>query len=683
MSAKTKGGAQASTSSYEGIRHKITDDDELEDFPDAYQILGEDPVELDKTFSNCIIVDNLPTIPMAKYDKLLSVLKKIYAQVAGGEVVQIFMPEEEGQTKGFAFIEFTTAEAARNAVTQTNGYKLDRSHIFKVNYYEDFNIYEKVTDTFQPVDMAPYKPKENLLWWLIDEEGRARDQFALRYENQTEIMWGEGKKRDTIFKKKDLTETYVTWSPYGTYLSSFHRQGVILWGTDKWEKLGKFPHPGVKLLDFSPKENYLVTFSSQFQNNDNPKDPQCIIVWDTRSRAKKRGFVGTPEGTWPAFKWSHDEKYFARLSDGAISIYETPSMQLLDKKSLKIPGVKDFCWSPTDNIIACWVPEMGDKPAQVTLISIPSRKPIRSHNLFNVLDCNLHWHKKGHYLCVKIDRKAGKKSTSTTFELYRMREKDIPIEALEMKEPIVAFAWEPKGDRFAIVHGSGARNDVSFYTMRGQGNKHALLKTLEKRQVNHLFWSPKGGHIVLAGFGTMGGILEFYNVDELESIRTDSHLLITDLAWDTTGRFVATSTSHWRHQLDNGFTMWTFQGKNLYHVPKDKFYQLLWRPRPPSLLSKEKRKEIKKNLSVYARKYKKQDLLRRRAAWEEWKRKREAERAAWYAMKEQRLAERQAEKPLRDKLRGYTSEEEEEEYEEIIEEVAELTGEPVVEVLDY
>ncbi len=38
----------------------------------------------------------------------------------------------------------------------------------------------------------------------------------------------------------------------------------------------RFQHPGVKLLDFSPKENYLVTVSPQFQANDNPKDPQ---VW--------------------------------------------------------------------------------------------------------------------------------------------------------------------------------------------------------------------------------------------------------------------------------------------------------------------------------------------------------------------------------------------------------------------
>jgi uncharacterized protein with WD repeat len=47
------------------------------------------------------------------------------------------------------------------------------------------------------------------------------------------------------------------------------------------------------------------------------------------------------------------------------------SFGLLDKKSIKIPGIRDFSWSPTDNIIAFWVPEDKDVPARVTLMEIP------------------------------------------------------------------------------------------------------------------------------------------------------------------------------------------------------------------------------------------------------------------------------------------------------------------------
>lgn len=35
---------------------------------------------------------------------------------------------------------------------------------------------------------------------------------------------------------------------------------------------------------------------------------------------------------------------------------------------------------------------------------MPSRQEIRVRNLFNVVDCKLHWQRNGDYLCVKVDR---------------------------------------------------------------------------------------------------------------------------------------------------------------------------------------------------------------------------------------------------------------------------------------
>jgi len=33
----------------------------------------------------------------------------------------------------------------------------------------------------------------------------------------------------------------------------------MLWGGETWQTMGKLGHNGVKLIDFSPNENYLVT----------------------------------------------------------------------------------------------------------------------------------------------------------------------------------------------------------------------------------------------------------------------------------------------------------------------------------------------------------------------------------------------------------------------------------------
>ena len=60
----------------------------------------------------------------------------------------------------------------------------------------------------------------------------------------------------------------------------------------------------------------------------------------------------------------------------------------------------------------------------------------------------------------------------------------------------------------------------------------------------------------------------------------------------------------------------------------DKLYQLLWRPRPPSLLPEAKEKEIRKNLRDYSSKYEAEDAkLKTLLKGDELKARREKHRA--------------------------------------------------------
>lgn len=81
-----------------------------------------------------------------------------------------------------------------------------------------------------------------------------------------------------------------------------------------------------------------------------------------------------------------------------------PGLCMFTNCCLSTHPSRDFSWSPGDNVIAFWVPEDKDIPARVTLMQMPSRQEIRVRNLFNVVDCKLHWQRNGDYLCVKVDR---------------------------------------------------------------------------------------------------------------------------------------------------------------------------------------------------------------------------------------------------------------------------------------
>lgn len=61
--------------------------------------------------------------------------------------------------------------------------------------------------------------------------------------------------------------------------------------------------------------------------------------------------------------------------------------------------------------------------------------------------------------------------------------------------------------------------------------------------------------------------------------------------------------------MEPGYAIWDFKGAEIQRFNLDKFKQLLWRPRPPTLLSKDDQKRIRKNLREYSRQFEEQDQL--------------------------------------------------------------------------
>jgi len=321
---------------------------------------------------------------------------------------------------------------------------------------------------------------------------------------------------------------------------------------------------------------------------------------------------------------------------------------------LKIEGVVDFEWCPhgdkdkdetaaksgkpgkvKENMLAYWTPEVSNQPARVTVLSFPSRTVLRQKNLFHVSDCKLHWQNQGDFLCVKVDRHTKtKKSIFCNLEIFRVREKDFPVEVVEHKDTVLDFSWEPKGERFAIVSSSDpnvgnpgpgitVKTDISFYQLERSKGDFKLLRTLTSRTSNTIRWSPRGRHVVLATVGSSTkSELEFWDLDfntedgkkesagdssGIQPLGTADHYGVTDVEWDPSGRYLATSASAWRHTLENGYAIWDFKGQELQKHVLDRFKQFLWRPRTRTLLTKEEQRLIRRNLREYSRVFEEED----------------------------------------------------------------------------
>lgn len=579
------------------------------DLHEQYQVRMEEGLDA------FVVCDGLPVVPADSRPKLTKFILKKLTSVGRTSEEQVFMPVDESNkmTMGYAFVEYETPEQAAAAIKALNLTALDKRHTMKVNKLTDIERYGregKIDEEYHEPQIEPFVEKDHLRWWLSDTDGR--DQFVLYKQDNVGVYWNE--KDDVpepIVERQHWTESFVQWSPKGTYLTSMHAQGVQLWGGPQWNRQKRFAHPGVNLVDYSPNEAYLVTWSHRALEVDenNPflsieEDGKNYIIWDVATGKPLRSFAtldmpgpsmdeaGQPikkKLQWPAFKWSCDAKYVARMTPGqSISVYELPRMNLLEKTSVKIEGVVDFEWAPAqpqrydnkkyEQLLCFWTPELGSNPAKVALMSIPSKEIVRTRNLFNVTDAKLHWQSDAAYVCVKVDRHSkSKKSLATNLEIFRVKEKGVPVEVIDsIKDTVINFAWEPKGDRFVLITAGEApqgaavppKTAVSFFCPEKSktnvpGNfRH--IKTVDKKNNNAIHWSPNGRFVLVATVLNQQSFdLDFYDFDfegekdeaykdvtaNLQVMNTGDHYGITDIEWDPSGRFVATSASVWKHRV--------------------------------------------------------------------------------------------------------------------------------------
>ncbi|UYV80643.1 EIF3B [Cordylochernes scorpioides] len=555
-----------------------------------------------------IVVDGVPKVRPDRVSKLQNILKRLLDTY--GTVVKYDMPvDENGLTKGFVVARYEKEESAMAALKGLNGHRLDKQHKFIVFPYTDFEKYKNYDEEWVAPEIPPLERPTCLVSWLLNDQ--CYDQFAILSEenHKTSIYQNCLPQPEVVEEREGWSERTIAWSPKGTFLATMHSKGAAVWGDVGFRQISRFCHPNFSFLHFSPRENYLVTMCST-----------NIIIWNIWLKKKMRIFTledNLKTATWPIFKWSHDEKYFARIGVNTLNIYETPSFGLLEKKNIAIKGIRDFEWSPSDNTLCYWVEEEDQVPGKIILMEVPSCKEIRSKNIFKMNECKIRWQEAGDYLCVLTKRykkfKKGQNGEMRYFghyhniDIFSMREKLIPVQNFEFEEEVSEIAWEPVGNKLAVLHGE-TQKSLSFYGIKSL-NTFSLLKTLEKKQCNSIFWSPDGRHIVLAGLKSLNGMFEFFDTSDFSTLSKGDHFMANDVHWDPTGRYVVTTVSWWNHKSDNGFRVWSSRGEVIRKCNEAKMCQFLWRPRPKSLLSEEKNNEIKKNLKNYSKQFVLRDRL--------------------------------------------------------------------------
>mmetsp|Transcript_112625 Transcript_112625/g.313277 ORF Transcript_112625/g.313277 Transcript_112625/m.313277 type:complete len:700 (-) Transcript_112625:153-2252(-) len=586
----------------------------------------EEPIKVDEKFPTTIFICNVPKVGQAKYDKLMGVVGKIIDK--NGENEKSMPWNENGDmTEGIIIVTFKSVEDANKAAATLDGMNLDKSHTFKVVKLDDFDGITSRSEEFEPQRTLNTFSRADFRRWLADE--KCREQILLRYQTETEIYWHDtmngapvlcyGGEREKA-TGKIWCDWRVQWSPHGSYLATFHQQGIALWAGPEFTKKMRFAHQSVKYIQFSPTEDHILTWNGAHpsENDDNAVRVFRVLTGECVRKCRTPA-VAPHGGEFPHFLWSNDGKYCAECTDSAIIVRDTETFELLrdedgNPKKLKYDALSTFQWSPKDNVIAVWTLEKNNNPARLVLVEIPSRRELASRSRTQV-EASMYWQSEGDYLCLLVTKLSKtKKKGATNLEIFRIRERGVPVDTAEVRDSVRGFYWETKGNRFAVLTAddNGHHPKLLIYLLGSNKCEQICSFDLPSNSFNEVFWAPDGQYFVCCAMGQ--GDLLFGGVtpdNKLEILYKDEHFMLTDVQWDPSSRYVITAVTQpmhnemgaFKYSTEAGYSIWTFQGRKLYHQLKEKLWIIGWRPHPPCLLSAERQRDIRKNIKQFSKKY--------------------------------------------------------------------------------
>jgi len=609
------------------------DDEDLMDYiSEGEGEYNEEEEEMDRSFPDAVFICNVPKVGPEKLDKLSKVLTKIISK--SGPVASLVMPmnTETNTTYGYIIVKFENKADADKCARDLNGYALDKSNTFKVVKMDTFDSITNRKDEFAAKRNVARPSSQDHRDWLSDVA--SREQFLIRYGSETEIFWhdqnaGEPQLYYGGEREKAGGKIWCDWkvqfSPQGSFIATMHKQGIALWAGDQFKKWAvRFPHDGVKHIDFSPNEEFLLTWNGSHPKEDDENAVRIFRVLSGECMRKCRTPLVSPlndKGEFPHFLWSKDSKFFAECNESTILVRDTETFDLIKdeegrKRSLKYDNLATFQWSPKDPIIALWTLEKDNNPARLVLVEIPSRRELAARSRTQV-EAKMHWQSNGDYLCLLVTKlsKTGKRG-ATNLEIFRIRDKNIPVEVVEIADTVKAFHWETGSNRFCVIttDDTGHKPKLQFYVLAADKCENVRSLDLPSNIFTDVFWAPGGQYFVCAAINATGGDMIFGGLmpdNKLEILHRDEHFMLTNVEWSPCSRYVITAVTQpmrdevggFKYQMEAGFAIWTFQGRQLQKNSKDKLFAVNWRPHPPPMISDKQVTDIKKNIKKYSKKY--------------------------------------------------------------------------------
>jgi len=443
-------------------------------------------------------------------------------------------------------------------------------------------------------------------------------RFSIRGKDGVSIYNGPPDVKGMDIKSKDGVA--VEYTQDGSLIAIAESNQILIYDTTKLELVQKLEREKVTALHFSPKGTYLLTWErprqlTQKEENQQQQNPTIVanlLIWNIQSGKIEGEFVQKqflPE-LWPPIQWSASESYCARMISNQILFFENSFESAA--KVLQLKDVGRYSISPVSPFhIATFVPEKASTPGMVTIWSYPALQVIQKKTFYKCSEANLLWSPSGKCVLISAQTEVDNTKKSyygeTSLHYLPASSKIDPVNILLKKEgPIHDVVWNHVGTLFAVVYGYLPSNTV-IYEMKDNGTIHPIID-LGSSNSNFARFSPCNQLILLGGFGNLTGNVEIWDFRKLKKVGIFIAECSSYCEWSRDSRYILTAILSPRIRVDNGFTVWSYDGTKLVTEKFTELLQVKWEPkpismfpyRPPSPRLYEKAAELKKEVETVA-----------------------------------------------------------------------------------
>ncbi len=394
-----------------------------------------------------------------------------------------------------------------------------------------------------------------------------------------------------------IDKPITSFTDDGKLFAVYHNGNLRMFCTETKSTLLQMKLEGrVEFMALSPLGTYLTTWSRIYKGDIGPN----LIVYRVINASIVEAVYKLHERrqpAWPVVQFTSDESVACILRGGAVQVFEKCAFQDT-ARIIKFPGVTKFSIFGKPGLstvfFALFKPEVKGEPARVNIYGSDDYACVKaSKTFFRAETLEFHWSPNGSVVLLQTYTDTSSDTYYGESNLYLLHT-DASYDCVITRTkpgPLHAVAWSPKGTEFTVIAGNFPANITVYNPKTG-----APYFELGAAARNTLCYSPHGRFLCVAGFGSLRGDMDFWDMNKRKVMGTANGSCAIKYSWSPCGRWFVIASTYPRMQVDNWCKIYRYNGEGpVCRLAYERLFAAGWVPAMDGVYPDRPQDKKKKN----------------------------------------------------------------------------------------